>query len=63
MDNSQLNFECVIKILETCERDGVSTRNFLVKKYPCSKIFITHENKKLFPFEAGDGETPTYVPM
>jgi len=27
------------------------------------KVWITFFKKKLFSFEAGDGETPTYVPM
>ncbi len=32
--------------------------------YLHTKSDDSHEmEKKLFPFEAGDGETPTYVPM
>ena len=30
--------------LETWERDDASTRNFLVKKYPCSKKHISQKD-------------------
>ena len=46
----KVNCKLVVGVLfkETCELDGASTRNFLVKKYPCSiksmpkKEFVTY---------------------
>jgi len=35
-----------MKVLETWEHDGASTRNFLAKKYPCSKTFIFYSSQR-----------------